>query len=99
MPSLSKETAKMSELTKVEYQVKPVTRYVITRYSEGLSPCRTGELVPHAGVSTRGEYENGQVAYEVAYALAKADHDRMGWPVGDERIRYPDNPTEAAVAA
>ena len=66
---------------KVEYSIRPVTRYVIGRYEEQDKVC---------GSSTRGEYDNPNTAYEVAYALAKADHDRLGYPPGDERIKYPD---------
>ena len=38
---------------------------------------------------TRGEYENRDVAHAVAYALCKADHDRLGYGVDDPRIQYP----------
>ena len=67
---------------KVEYRVRPVTRYVVTRYHESESG-RTG------GVETKGEYDNADVAYQVAYALAKQEHETLGYPVGDERIIYP----------
>ncbi|MGE3292387.1 MAG: hypothetical protein AB7O95_13495 [Geminicoccaceae bacterium] len=67
--------------SKVEYRIRPRMRYEITRYYEN----EDGS----AGVESRGEYDNGDVAYEVAYALAKAEHDRLGWPVGDERMQYP----------
>lgn len=69
----------------LEYRVKPVTRYVITRYEEGANGCS-------GGVATRGEYENADVAWEVAYALCKQEHERYGYPVGDNRIRYPEHP-------
>lgn len=36
-----------------------------------------------------GEYDNADVAYQVGYALCKAEHDRLGWPIDDERIKYP----------
>jgi len=71
------------ELIKVEYRVKPVTRYVITRYYEGQNV---------GGLDTKGEYDNGEVAFEVAYALCKAEHERLGWPVADDRIQYPSKP-------
>jgi hypothetical protein len=64
----------------IEYRVRPVTRYVVTRFQrEGTS----------GASSTLGEYDNQQVAHEVAYAVAKAEHARLGWPLGDERIKYP----------
>lgn len=64
----------------VEYRVRPVTRYIVTRYhSEGsLSGCET-----------KGEYDSPEVAYQVGYALAKEEHHRLGYPIGDERIQYP----------
>nr|WP_029924411.1 hypothetical protein [Ochrobactrum sp. UNC390CL2Tsu3S39] len=71
----------MSDLTKIEYRVVPVTRYIVTRYhEEGRG----------AGCEHRGEFDNQQTAYDVGYALAKAEHDQLGWPVGDERITYPE---------
>lgn len=66
----------------IEYQVRPVTRYFVTRFER--SACGRG-----CGSSSHGEFDNFETAYAVGYALAKADHERMGWPVGDERIQYP----------
>lgn len=79
----------MSDIAKIEYKIRPVTRYVVTRYEQGgdrfLSEAR--------GTSVEiGTYPNSDVAYEVGYALARADHDRLGFPPGDERIVYPQNP-------
>lgn len=67
----------------VEYRVRPVTRYIVTRFHQ----CDDG-----TGVETKGEYANAQVAYEVGYALAKEEHQRLGYPIGDERIQYPKSP-------
>lgn len=70
------------EVSKVEYRVRKIERYVVTRYHEiggGIG----------AGVDTKGEYGNAGTAREVAYALCKAEHDSLGWPIGDERIQYP----------
>lgn len=68
-------------MDKIEYRVRMVPRYVVTRY--GQSALCAG------GSETRGEYDNAEVAFEVAYALCKAEHERLGWPPGDERIQYP----------
>lgn len=68
--------------TKLEYRVKRITRYVITRHEEDLSG-RCGSTVE------KGTYDNADVAHEVAYALCKQDHERLGYPPGDERIKYP----------
>lgn len=65
---------------KIEYRVRMVPRYIVTRYEETE---RTG------GVSTKGEYDNPEVAYEVGYALCKAEHQSLGWPPADDRIQYP----------
>ena len=70
----------MSEPTKVEYRVRQVERYIVTRYHE---------IDGRAGLETIGEYAQHTVAHEVAYALCKAEHQRLGWEAGDERIKYP----------
>lgn len=76
---------------KVEYRIKPVTRYIITRFeSEGSA---TTNNVRQIGK----EYDTADVAYEVGYALARADHERLGYQIGDERIRYPEHPGLANV--
>ena len=66
----------------IEYRVRPVTRYVVTRYEDQL-PAGT------ASIRTLGEYDNQIVAQEVGYALCKAEHERLGWAPGDTRIMYP----------
>jgi hypothetical protein len=70
----------MSEL--IEYRVRPVTRFIVTRYERN-------DKMGSVGGCGRGEYDNYDTAFEVAYALAKADHERKGWPLDDERIQYP----------
>ena len=77
----------------IEYQIRPVTRYIITRYSRGQRQSN-GTSSRVSVCSGRGEYDNADVAYEVAYALAKADHERMGWPLDDPRIQYPRHPRD-----
>lgn len=70
--------------TKIEYRVRPVTRYIVTRYHESENG---------GGVDTLGEYDNHDTAYAVGYALCKAEQERLGWPIGDERIMYPEHPS------
>lgn len=65
---------------KIEYRVRMVPRYIVTRYAE------TGQT---GDSSTKGEYDNPDIAYEVGYALCKAEHQALGWPVDDERVQYP----------
>ena len=79
------------DIGKLEYKVRPVTRYVVTRYMESESG--------RAGSSSRcGEYDNADVAYEVACALCKQEHDRLGLPMDDGRIQYPKRPPPSTVA-
>lgn len=75
----------MSEPEMIEYKVRPVTRYVVTRY-EGSKDA--GSCVE------RGTFSSQEVAHEVAYALARETHERLGWPIGDERIQYPRHPLD-----
>lgn len=75
---------------KTEYKIRPVTRYVVTRYNEDDSG--------RASCTGKGEYDNADVAYEVGYALAKEEHERLGYPVGDMRIIYPRHPDETTPA-
>ena len=73
---------------KVEYRVKPVTRYIVTRFhADGTT----------GAVEQRGEYENGEVAYEVAYALCKAEHDASGQPVESVNFVYPRIPDGVSI--
>lgn len=64
----------------VEYRVRPVTRFIVTRFHQDENS---------GGVETKGEFDSAHVAYQVGYALAKEEHQRLGYPVGDERIKYP----------
>lgn len=74
---------------KVEYRVRPVTRYVVTRYHEDEHG---------SGVETKGEYDNEQVAYDVGYALAAHEHQQLSYPVGDERVKYPEMPNSSVIS-
>lgn len=70
----------------IEYRVKPVTRYIVTRFE------RDGSGAGSVGSCGTGEFENAATAYQVAYALARADHERKGWGLADPRIQYPTHP-------
>lgn len=72
----------MSAIAKLEYRVKQAPRYYVTRFHE----LEDGS----AGVETKGVYDNPETADEVAYALCKAEHERLGFAPGDTRVRYPD---------
>lgn len=68
---------------KVEYRVRPVTRYIITRYSEEGKNAECGTL---------GEYDRQDLAHNVAYALCKIEHDGSGEPIDSENYIYPKIP-------
>lgn len=68
----------------VEYRVRPVTRFIVTRcHSEDDGPRQGG------GVGQCGEFQNEQMAYDVGYALCRAEHEQLGYPADDARIKYP----------
>ena len=71
---------------KVEYRVRKITRYIVTRYYE-TEGGHTG------GCEERGQYDNEAIAFEVATALARHEHHSLGYPPGDERIQYPRRPS------
>lgn len=75
----------------IQYQVREIKRYVVTRYHETAGG-QTG------GTSTKGEYDNEKVAYEVAYALCKAEHDAAGTPPDDMGFVYPKDPASKLAA-
>ena len=63
---------------KIEYRVRMVPRYIVTRYH-----------APGGGSEFKGEFGSYEAAYAVAYALCKDEHQRLEWPLDDERIQYP----------
>lgn len=78
---------------KIEYKVRPVTRYIVTRYySEKLIESPT--LSQSRGrCDTKGEFDNYDTAYAVAYALAKAELERLGLSPFDETVIFPESLT------
>lgn len=76
---------------KIEYRVKPVTRYIVTRFES------SGDNLSVGSSQIGNEYDTADVAYQVGYAVCSLEHQRLGWDIGDERIRYPDDPTLADV--
>lgn len=83
------------ELKRVEYRVRPVTRYIVTRFEawnlpEGSKSAQSDDTK----VVECGEFASPDQAWQTGYALAKQYHELAGWPVGDERIQYPSHPTE-----
>ena len=79
---------------KVEYRVRSVTKYIVTRYEEsgnadGLAVC--------AGSTQHGTFENGETAYHVARALCRQEHVASGEPVGSMNFIYPNIPDGVSI--
>jgi hypothetical protein len=75
---------------KIEYRVKPVTRYIVTRHEDA----STSPDVKSGAVTQIGnEYDTADVAYQVGYAVCKVEHERLGWPIDNMRIKYPQDPS------
>ncbi len=66
-----------------EFRVRPVVRYIVTSFN------RSEDGRSQDGRS-HGEFENADTAYQVAYALCRQEHERLGFPPGDMRIQYPE---------
>ena len=71
---------------RIEYKVRPVTRFIVTRFEAYDDPDGGGT----AGSDTKGEFDNFDTAYQVGYALCREEHRRLHWPLDDERIKYPE---------
>ena len=71
-----------NDKVQIEYRVRKVDRYIVTRFA------RT-ELHPNGISETQGEYDHSLMAENIAYALARQEHNALGWPMDDPRIRYP----------
>lgn len=70
------------EVGKIEYRVRPITRYIVTRYVAG------DDMSP-ACSEVKGEYDSEQLAFEIGTALAKDEHRTRGWSLDDSRIVHP----------
>ena len=63
----------------VEYKVRPVTRYIVTRFEQGAGSRQIG-----------GEHDSPDTAHAVAYALCAEEHRKSGEPVDSEGFVYPE---------
>lgn len=79
---------------KIEYRVRPVERYVVTRYHNETDGPRHS-----VGSEGKGEFDNAETAFAVAYALCAEEHRSLGWMPGDERIQYPKERTAPEIHA
>lgn len=75
-----------------EYRIRPVTRFIVTkadwveRSNGTVSASTARQLGP--------EYANEEIAYEVAYALARQESERLECGLADDRVIYPTRPSE-----
>jgi hypothetical protein len=65
-------------MLKIEYRVRPVTRYIVTRFHSDYEVYADGDTVcvasrGEAGCETCGEFDNEDMAQRVAEALAGAE--------------------------
>lgn len=67
-------------MNKVEYRVRPITRYIVTRYE---STGNEGRSIQ------RGTFDTEETAYHVAYALCRKEHDDSGEPLDSMAFIYP----------
>lgn len=67
----------------IEYRVKRVERFIVTRFEEDANAT--------SGSSRQigKEFDNFDTAYEVGYALAKQEKDRLGLLPGDDGVIFP----------
>lgn len=78
----------------IEYRVKPITRYIVTRHEE-LSEQDALMRGQQAGSrQIGGEHDNAEVAYQVGYALARFEAENLGYGPDDMRLIYPQHPRE-----
>lgn len=71
----------------IEYKVRPVTRFIVTRYSEDIDPNNTS----CASCETKGEFDNFNTAYAVGYALAQEEQIRRGIDLQSPALKFPDS--------
>lgn len=72
-----------SQAGNIEYRVREVRRYIVTRYGIGMAE---GGFLQS---SQHGEFDNFETAFAVGHALCRAEHERLGLGLSDERISYP----------
>lgn len=74
----------------IEYRVKRVERFIVTRYEDDASS---------KTVSVRQigkEFDNFETAYEVGYALARGEQERLGIPAMGDGVIFPSDSLEDA---
>jgi hypothetical protein len=78
----------------IEYRIKRVERFIVTRHERSDDPKIAG---PNGVVRQMGrEFDNFETAYEVGYALARQDQEKLGLMPGDDGVIFPSNSLEDA---
>ncbi len=78
------------EVTQIEYRVREVRRFIVTKFETRVTEKdHPAGPMTMSGSTNIGEHASADMAYEIAYALCKADHDTLGWDIADPRIKYP----------
>lgn len=76
----------------IEYKVRPVTRFMVTRFEASNSVDENGKANCGVGSRCLGTFDSEEVAYNVAYSLARADSERLGLPPDSMEVIYPETP-------
>lgn len=74
----------------IEYRVRPVTRYIVTRFEGDERGGSSSEI---------GTYPSEETAYHVGYALAKADMERQASVINAKRVIFPEDPASRVYAS
>lgn len=78
----------------IEYRVKRVERFIVTRYE---APTSSDGATTEVSVRQIGkEFDSFETAYEVGYSLAKEDQRRLGLPEDDMGVIFPSSSLEDA---
>lgn len=72
----------------IEYRVKRVERFIVTRHEDTGSTGSTRQIGK--------EFDGFDTAFEVGYALAKADQERLGLAEDDMGVIFPSRSLEDA---
>lgn len=70
----------------VQYKVRPVTRFVVTRFHSTEEEDGTFS----GGSGTLGEFDCFAYAYQAANAMAKEERQELGDMVDDKNFAFPD---------
>jgi hypothetical protein len=71
----------------VEYRVREIKRYTVTRHETQVSDDGTEACGSNRQIGSH--YDNFETAYAVGYALCSKEHNDLGYDLSDDRIRYP----------